>query len=81
MDSRTRVMTALKGGTPDRVPVVEWSINTRVIEALRCMDLFDLVDQCGLGGVSVRPGREQVLDRPRHLRGRMGRHQAPDGGR
>jgi len=54
-DSRTRVIMALTGGTPDRVPVVEWSIHTRVIEALGCVEHFDLVDGCGLDGVSVSP--------------------------
>jgi uroporphyrinogen-III decarboxylase len=46
---------ALKGGTPDRVPVVEWAIHTRVIEALGCMNQFDLVDHCGLDGVTIFP--------------------------
>ena len=55
MDSRTRVSVALKGGIPDRVPIIEWSIHARVIEALECMDLFDLVDRCGLDGVCVSP--------------------------
>jgi len=48
-------MTALKGRTPDRVPTAEWSIHTGVIEALGGVDHFDLVDRCGLDGVSVSP--------------------------
>jgi uroporphyrinogen decarboxylase len=50
---------ALKGGTPDRVPVAEWSIHARVVEALGCADLFDLVDRCGFDGISVTPDEKR----------------------
>ncbi|HXX21600.1 MAG TPA: uroporphyrinogen decarboxylase family protein [Terriglobia bacterium] len=55
MDSRHNIMTALKGGTPDRVPAAEWSVHTRVVEKLGCEDAFDLVDHCGLDGILVSP--------------------------
>ena len=59
MDSRTRVIMALKGGTPDRVPVAEWSVHARVVEPLGCADLFDLADFCGFDGISVTPDEKR----------------------
>ena len=55
MDSRIRILTALKGGIPDRVPIAEWSIHTAVIEALGCKSHFDFIDRYGLDGVTIFP--------------------------
>jgi len=59
MDSRTRVLTALRGGTPDRAPVVEWAINSGVIKALGCTDNFDLVERFGLDGITIFPNENK----------------------
>ncbi len=52
MNSRERVFTALERKTPDRVPMLEWSIDSKVIEAISpgCA-YFDFLDQIGLDGV------------------------------
>ncbi len=54
MTSVERVLTALQGREPDRVPTFEWLIDRRMIQALHpgC-DLFDFVEQAGLDGVVV----------------------------
>jgi hypothetical protein len=34
MNSRERVLTALERKVPDRVPMLEWSIDSKVIDAI-----------------------------------------------
>lgn len=68
MDSRTRVVTALKGGTPDRVPIAEWSIHTAVIEALGCKSHFELIDRYSLDGVTIFPDEHKSwIDRDTYV--------------
>lgn len=57
MNSRDRVFTALERKTPDRVPMLEWSIDSKVIEAISpgCA-YFDFLDQIGLDGVALGYG-------------------------
>ena len=54
MTSAERVLTALHGRVPDRVPTFEWLIDRQVMQALHpgC-DLFDFVERAGLDGVVV----------------------------
>lgn len=63
MDSRSRILTALRGGTPDQIPVAEWSIHSAVIKGLGCTDEFDVIERHELDGVSVAPnGNKTWID-------------------
>ena len=69
MTSVERVLTALRGGEPDRVPTFEWLIDRHVIGDL-CpgCNQFDFVEQSGLDGVVVYDdGRKQWLDGNRYV--------------
>jgi uroporphyrinogen decarboxylase len=54
MSSAERVLAALQGGKPDRVPTFEWLIDRHVVQAL-CpgCDAFGFVEQAGLDAVAV----------------------------
>ena len=54
MNSRDRVFSALRRQVPDRVPMLEFSIDQRVISAIcpEC-DYFDFVEKYGLDAVRV----------------------------
>lgn len=53
MTSKERVLTALHGNVPDRVPVVEFVIDENVARraAPGCMDVADCMDRIGMDGV------------------------------
>ncbi len=53
MTSRERVLTALDGGTPDQVPILEFLIDQRVWKALApdATDMADAMDRIGFDGV------------------------------
>jgi uroporphyrinogen decarboxylase len=55
MNSYERFMTALDRKQPDRVPIVEWSISTKVIKALvpQARDQADFEDAMDFDGVST----------------------------
>lgn len=54
MTSLERVLTALRGGEPDRIPSFEWLIDRRVIQALYPGDdLFDFVEHAELDAVVI----------------------------
>ncbi|MBI4164386.1 MAG: hypothetical protein HY508_01480 [Acidobacteria bacterium] len=55
MNSYERFMTALDCKQPDRVPIGEWSISTKVIKALvpRALDQTDFEDAMDFDGVST----------------------------
>jgi uroporphyrinogen decarboxylase len=59
MTPRERIFAALEhraspeGSTPDRVPVMELSIDWKVIRGLNCSGYFDLIERLDLDAVSV----------------------------
>jgi len=55
MNSHERFMTALDRKQPDRVPIVEWSISTKIVEALvpQAHDQADFEDAMDFDGVST----------------------------
>ena len=57
MNSRDRVFAALERKEPDRIPLLEWSIDSKVIEAINpgCA-YFDFLDRIGLDGVVLGYG-------------------------
>lgn len=60
MNSRDRVFAALERKEPDRVPLLEWSIDAKVIEAIYpgC-SYFDFMGKIGMEGVTL--GYEHTL--------------------
>lgn len=60
MNLRERVFTALERREPDRVPILEWSIDSKVIDAIYpgC-SYFDFLDRIGMDAVSL--GFEHTL--------------------
>ena len=53
MNSAERVMAALRGQTPDRVPIIEWFVHPRVHEALLPGGSWsDFVEQIGLDAIT-----------------------------
>jgi uroporphyrinogen decarboxylase len=60
MNSRERVFTALERREPDRVPILEWSIDSKVIDAIYpgC-SYFDFLERIGMDAVSL--GFEHTL--------------------
>jgi uroporphyrinogen decarboxylase len=64
MNPRERVLAALRGELPDRLPVMETIVDWKVQEALGYREYFDLVDGLDLDGVSV----SQRLYHPDHIR-------------
>jgi hypothetical protein len=59
-------MTALERGEPDRVPVVEWTVNRKVIKALcpEAKDQADLEEMLELDGVSTVAQFNKVSENP-----------------
>jgi len=54
MNSRDRVFAALERREPDRVPLLEWSIDPKVIEAIYPgYSYFDFVGKIGMDGVTL----------------------------
>lgn len=55
MNSRERFMTALERKQPDRVPIVEWSISTKISKALcpQARDQTDFEEALNFDGVST----------------------------
>jgi len=53
MNARERVVAALRGELPDRLPVMETIVDWRVQKALGYREYFDLVDGLDLDAVSV----------------------------
>ena len=54
MKSSERVFTALRGQTPDRVPILEWFVHPKVCQALSPgASWSDFVDQIGLDAISA----------------------------
>jgi uroporphyrinogen decarboxylase len=55
MNSHERFMTALDRKQPDRVPIVEWSISTKIVKALvpQARDQADFEDAMDFDGVST----------------------------
>jgi uroporphyrinogen-III decarboxylase len=53
MNSRERVLTALRRGQPDRVPVVEFVMDPKVARAAvpGCIDVADCMDKLGMDAV------------------------------
>ncbi len=60
MNSRERVLTALAGRRPDRIPMFEWLVDARIREAL-CAggDYLDFVEAAGLDAVVVYADERQ----------------------
>jgi len=60
MNSRQRIFAALERKEPDRVPMLEWSIDSKVIDAIHpgC-SYFDFLDKIGMDAVSL--GYEHTL--------------------
>lgn len=60
VNSRDRVFAALERREPDQVPLLEWSIDSKVIEAIypEC-SYFDFMDKIGMDGVTL--GYEHTL--------------------
>ena len=54
MNSRDRVFAALERKEPDRVPMLEWSIDSKVMDAIypEC-SYFDFLDKIGMDAVSL----------------------------
>ena len=54
MNSYERVMLALQGKEPDRVPIVEWAISPKIYKVLcpDARDQYDFQDRAGLDAVS-----------------------------
>jgi uroporphyrinogen decarboxylase len=63
MNARERVLAALQGVLPDRLPVMETIVDWRVQQALGFRAYFDLVDGLDLDAVSV----SQRLYHPDHI--------------
>lgn len=65
MNSVERVMTALRGGRPDRVPIVEFVIDPNVAAATvpGCVDTSDCKDQLGMDSVGCGAVFETVEQR------------------
>jgi uroporphyrinogen decarboxylase len=54
LNSYERVLAALHGQVPDRVPILEWFVHPRVYQALAPGSTWpDFVDQIGLDGISA----------------------------
>lgn len=54
MNSYERVLAALRGDTPDRVPILEWYVHPSVYQALVPGSSWpDFVEQIGLDGISA----------------------------
>jgi uroporphyrinogen decarboxylase len=53
MEPKERVFVALKGGEPDRLPVLELAIDWQVMRGLGFTDYFDMVEQLDLDAVPV----------------------------
>jgi len=64
MEPRERVLEALQGGLPDRLPVMETIVDWKVQRALGYGEYFDLVEGLDLDAVSV----SQRLYHPDHIR-------------
>jgi uroporphyrinogen decarboxylase len=64
MNGKERILTALRRGVPDRVPLFEWFIDARVGEAMTNSDNpLDIVERLDLDGVNLRANYEkQFLD-------------------
>ncbi|MCX7049405.1 MAG: hypothetical protein NTX50_28460 [Candidatus Sumerlaeota bacterium] len=63
MTGRERILTALKRGTPDRVPTFEWFIDVSVGQALTGQtDAIEIVEALDLDAINVRPdySRKQI---------------------
>jgi len=57
MNSKERIFAALERKEPDRVPLLEWSIDQKVIETLSPgSTYFDFLDKIGMDGVSLGYG-------------------------
>jgi len=57
MNSKERIFAALERKEPDRVPMLEWSIDQKVIEALSPgSTYFDFLAKIGMDGVSLGYG-------------------------
>lgn len=82
MTSQRRVITALERKIPDRVPTLEFVIDSQVIEALHPgSDYIDFVGPFGLDAVAVRPNmkREKIAeDMVRDERGYLARRTTQD---
>jgi uroporphyrinogen decarboxylase len=54
MNSRERIFTALERKEPDRVPILEWSIDSNVMDVIypEC-SYFDFLDRIGMDAVSL----------------------------
>jgi len=64
MNSLERVIAVLKGDVPDRVPVFEWTIDKKIIEAI-CPggDIEDCVEKIDLDAIVIAPNeRKEWLD-------------------
>jgi hypothetical protein len=54
MNSRERVFTALERKVPDRVPILEWSIDSKVIDAIYPQRSYlDFLEIIGMDGVAL----------------------------
>jgi uroporphyrinogen decarboxylase len=72
-ESYDRIMTVLRGGIPDRVPMYELTINPGVIHGLEPgMDYFDFVEHAGYDAVGPNAtwdslGRVRWIDEPKRV--------------
>jgi len=66
MNSVQRVFTALRGGKPDRVPVLEFVIDKKVAAAAvpGCRDTADCMDRLGMDGVGCGAVFSKVSENP-----------------
>ena len=66
MNSYQRVMAALERKQPDRVPIVEWSISHKVIQALNpaARDQTDIEAMLDLDGVSTVAHFDRIAENP-----------------
>jgi len=54
MNSRDRIFAALERKEPDRIPIMEWSIDLKVINAIyQGCSYFDFLERIGMDGVSL----------------------------
>jgi uroporphyrinogen decarboxylase len=61
LNSRERIVAALERRIPDRIPALEFVIDSQVIEALRPgADYIDFVGPFGLDAVAVRPNMKRT---------------------
>ena len=57
MNSAERVFTALRGETPDRVPILEWFVHEKVYQGIYPGCTWpDFVEKIDLDAITVHPG-------------------------